>query len=354
MKILVVHPGHAHGTVDVFTGVCAGLRANDIDVIPLAWDRMLAPLIALVQGAQMSGVFPAKKAEQFQRLASWLASGDVVPIAFDEAVDAVIVVNGLLFPAERALVMRKLGIPVACVGTEAPYFERAEREIAPFYSHWFTNERTALAGFQTLTNAHYLPHAYNPEVHHPDDADPSLACDVVFVGGGFPERKRLFAGVDWTGIRQEILGTLWHLDLDDERLIKDAGRGGRYAEGAIPNELTTAYHRSARIALNLHRRMGTIGGEEAPEGAQSLNPRALEIPAAGGFMLCDDERPEVFEVFGDSAAVFRAWDSVDLERQVRYWLKHPDERERQRQAQREAVRPHHWGNRARQILECLL
>lgn len=71
-------------------------------------------------------------------------------------------------------------------------------------------------------------------------------------------------------------------------------------------------------------------------------------------MLCDDERPELFDVLGDSAATFRAWDRDDLSRQLTYWLSHPDARERQQHAQAEAIRPHHWGNRAREVLEFIV
>jgi spore maturation protein CgeB len=87
--------------------------------------------------------------------------------------------------------------------------------------------------------------------------------------------------------------------------------------------------------------------------AESLGPRAYEIPAVGGFMLCDDERPELREVYGACAATFRAWDSADLAKQARYWLAHPDARERTRRAQHEAVAPHHWGERARGVLETI-
>jgi spore maturation protein CgeB len=130
----------------------------------------------------------------------------------------------------------------------------------------------------------------------------------------------------------------------------------RYAEGSIANRETTAWHRSAAISLNLHRRMTYVEHPDqlvAPGAAESLGPRAYEIPAVGGFMLSDDERPELADVYGASAATFRAWDSADLERQIRYWLAHPDERERRRAAQREAVQPHTWAARARVVLETL-
>lgn len=357
MKILVIHPGHGHSTADVYEGLCAGFEMIGIDVVRFAWGQMLRPLTAAVLGAVQGGVVKEQDAEKLHQFMCFLAGADALAVAAEQAVEAVLVVNGLLFPPSRAGLMKQIGIPIACYGTEAPYFAATEREIAPYYSHWFTQERTAVRDYADLdVPVTYLPMAYNPRLHQPGPVDPDRACDVTFVGGGFPERKALLSGVDWTGIDATIHGTLWGLDLQQERGKFDFSRGTRYTEGAIPNELTSVWHRSAKVALNLHRKMSYIetGTAIAPGQAESLGPRAYEIPACGGFMLSDDERPEIRDVYGESAATFRAWDAADLSRQLRYWLTHPDERERRRQAQAEAVTPHHWGNRAKVILEHLI
>lgn len=347
-RVMVCHPGHTHSTSDVFDGLCAGLALNDVEVVPFQWDRPLQVLGALVIGAQAGGMVKPHKAEDAMRFISWLAAADAISLAIDQHVDAAIVVNGLLFPPDRARVLSQLGIPVACYGTEAPYFLKEEQAIAPFYTHWFTNERTCVKDFGP--HATYLPHAYNPALHQPGAVDPAKAVDAVFIGGGYPERRALLDGQGVT-----TRGTLWHLDLDAEIGKSDHGRGARYAEGAIPNEETSAWHRSAKVALNLHRRMTYLetGGAVAA-GSESLGPRAYEIPAVGGFQLIDNERAEVHEVFGDSAATFRAWDRADLAHQLRYWLTHDDARERQQRAQADAIRPHHWGTRANTVLETIL
>jgi hypothetical protein len=352
---MVIHPGQNHSTSDVFDGMCAGLTWAGVEVVPFAWGEMLRPFTAMANAAIKHETFTDAEAQRMHEFCMFVASADAVTVALDNAVDAVIVVNGLMFPPSRVEVLRKLNIPVVCFGTESPYFDTHERAIAPAYSHWFTNERTSVARFADLTRAFYLPHAWNPVTHQLCATDPDKACDVTFVGGGFPERKRLLAGVDWTGINHTIHGTLWGLDLDAEHGASDFARGDRWTEGAIPNDHTSAWHRSAKVALNLHRQMGTIeGGEVVSAGSESLGPRAYEIPAVGGFMLIDDERPEVRDVYGDSAATFRAWDSASLRRELRYWLTHDDARERAQQAQHEAVQPHHWGLRAKYILETIM
>lgn len=358
MRVMLIHPGHTFATSDVYDGLKWGLEANGIEVVGFRWGQTLQILNATAQGAVHAGlVQPGQPAEQFVEFAGFLASADAVSIAVEQEVDAALVVNGLLFPPKRALILQQLGIPVACYGTEAPYFWEMERQIAPAYTHWFTQERRCAKWFDSLLpgRAHYLPMAYNPAVHRPGPTDPERAADVVFVGGGYPERKALLAGADWRGVRLETRGTLWHLDLEAEREAEDVGSGRRYSEGAIPNSETASWHRSSAIALNLNRNMTYIetGGSIAPGEAESLGPRAYEIPAVGGFMLSDDERPELVEVYGDTVPTFRAGNPGDLSRQVRHWLTHPDARQRQRVAQYEAVQPHHWGARAAQLLSII-
>ena len=354
MKVLVIHPGHGHSTNDVFEGLCVGLAMCGVEVVRFEWGKMLRPLTGVVLGAIAGGVVKDADGERLHQFMAWLAAADALAEAADQECEAVIVVNGLLFPPRRAGLFKKIGVPIVCYGTEAPYFSATEKRIAPFYTRFFTQERTAVQAYADLdVPVTYLPMAYNPHVHRSEPPDADKQCDLVFVGGGFPERKALLAGVDWTGINKTILGTLWGLDLEAEKGRSDYTRGQRYMQGVIANEDTAAWHRSAKIALNMHRTLTYIetGAQLAPGLAESLGPRAYEIPASGGFMLCDDERPELRDVYGESAATFRAWDAADLERQIRYWLTHPDARERTRQEQAQAVAPHHWGNRAKTIME---
>lgn len=368
MRILLCHPGHSFSTSDVFDGLLTGLTAAGADVVTFRWDQIMQRLGAFVAGAAAAGVVRPDQQERAHDFMAWLAAADALSLAVEYEVDAVLVITGTLFPPSRLKPLRKLGIPVACYGTEAPYFEETERAMAPFYTHWFTQERTSVPVYASAVpggRAFYLPMAYNPATHAPAPPDPAYACDVSFVGGGYRERRAMFPGLAWAGVNAhgrwmpdidlQVRGTLWHLDLDAEQGATGGSRGSRYAEGSIDNEETVRWHRSAAIALNMHRRMTLVESTAViPAGlAESLGPRPYEIPAVGGFLLSDDERPELRDVFGDSAATFRAWDSADLERQIRYWLAHPDERERRRAAQQEAVRPHTWEARARVILDTL-
>lgn len=345
MKLLLIHSGHAFSTSDVYDGMAWGLRANGVEVVEYRWDRHLTTLNILAAAGVAQGAIAREKYEDVLKFMALLASADSLTTAVEHEVEAVLVINGILFPAQRAATFASIGLPVACYGTEAPYLIDRELHQAQGYTHWFTQERRCVKRFPIPTT--YLPMAYHPEHHHPAPPDPAKEADLAFVGGGYPERKALWEGVNWTGIDARRFGTLWHLDA----LTPDAD----LSAGNIPNTETTRWHQSARIGLNLHRRMAEPGGAPIPAGAgESLGPRPYEIAACGTLLLSDDERPELRDVFGDSAATFRAWDAADLERQARYWLAHPDARDRRAAEQYAAVQPHHWGNRARTVLETLI
>jgi hypothetical protein len=328
----------------VYDGMAWGLHAAGAEVVEYRWDEHLATLNMLITAGVAQGMIAPEKKEDMLRFAAFVASADVLSVAVEREVEAVLVINGILFPMQRAALFKKIGLPVACYGTEAPYLLDRERLISQAYSHWFTQERRCVGAFPVPST--YLPMAFNPNVHQPAPPDPEKAVDLVFVGGGYPERKALWDGVDWAGINARRLGTLWHLN----EITPEAN----LSEGNIPNAETTRWHQSARIGLNVHRRMAEPGGAPiAPGIAASLGPRPYEIAACGTLLLSDDERPEIYEVFGESAATFRAWDSADLGRQARYWLTHPGRREETAAAQYAAVQSHTYEARARTVLETL-
>lgn len=353
-KILLIHSGHSFSTTEVYDGLLWGLRANGVEVIEYRWDKSTRTLAALAEAGERGGLFGHAQGQALIESAMNLAGSDAVVKALAEQVDAALVVNGLLFPASRAEVLARY-IPTACYGTEAPYMADAEMASLGCYGHWFTQERTSVQRYQGITPTTYLPLAYHPERHQPGPVDPERRVDTVFVGGGYPERKALLDGVNWAGIHHARVGTLWDLDLDAM-----AGQSERdhhaYSRGSVPNAETTAWHRSARISLNMHRRMTTIEtlGRIDANTAESCNPRVYEVPAVGGFLLTDDGRPETREILGDAAALYRDGDSADLTRQIRYWLAHPDRREERAAAQHAAIAPHHYGARARVILETMI
>lgn len=329
MRVMVIHPGHSHSTADVYTGLCAGLEAHGVEVIGYPLDGALDVTIGLYGLAEehRPDLVPA-----FDPYAT--AAHAIVGRAIWKDVDTVIAVTGQNLHFGAVGTLRKAGILTALVCTESPYLTlERERHDARFYDVVFTNDKAATDLFGRAV--HYLPAAYNPQAHTPAGGHAVSPPDVFFVGTGFPERQILINSVDWSGINLKLAGTFFGPLMD--------------------NIEAAAYYRSAAISLNHHRTTADYhSGKHIPiDAAYSLGPRAYEIAACGGFQLMDDSRPEAREVFGTALATYRAGDAADLERQVRYWLAHPNERREMAAAQHAAVLPHTWTARAGAVLDVL-
>lgn len=335
MKLYVIHPGAGWATSDVYDGLVAGLYANNIDVYEGRIDTILNWYdAALTTGVQSHNWKPeALDTRVFNR--QRMASAHITQHILDVWPDVVLCVSGHNYHIKDADALRHIGIKTAVLLTESPYFGDLEAQIRQHYDIAFTNERRSA---QRL-DAHYLPHAYHPE-RHTLVGEHAYAADVVFIGSWFDERKELFNAVDWTGIDFVWRGH----DLNET-----------VPSAAVPNVETAAYYRAAKISLNHHRTTTSHGSKQhiRREEAESMGPRAYEIPACGSFQLMDDSRPEAREIFRDSIATYRSGDADDLETQVRWWLSHPDMRDEWAAAQHEMILPHSWTNRARQVLEVL-
>jgi hypothetical protein len=341
MHILVVHPGHAYSTADVFDGLVFGLRATgaSVSTFPLMDEVLLAH--TLIDAARAANALPTYP-DPFA-----YACRSIPALAMAKGADAVIVVTGSNVPAAIPLTLRRGGIQTAILCTETPYLTHTrEANDASFYDVVFTMERNGPPLFihNDPATVSYLPHAYHPERHTPGPINPAKAPDVFFVGTRYPERAALFDAVfaacaheiDWHEISQ------WYQPGDDPATA---------FRGVLPNTEAVAWYRSARISLQHHRTIAdwTQGTQIAPQSAASLGPRVYEIAACGGFCLCDSTRPELADVFGACVPTYDPARPADLERQIRHYLAHPDQRDALAAQQQQAVQPHTWTARGLQI-----
>lgn len=336
MRILVVAPGHGFSTLDVFSGVCAGLRANGCQVFEYPLHTTFETMQLLVAAAKEMGIAPEGGYPDPLQLGTMGIPG----YAMAKRVERVLFIHGLNVPPSIPETLRRGGYKTALLCTESPYETAKEADAAAFYDVVFTTDRAAPPLFtrNRPDRVHYLPHAWHPGRHTPDGAltDP---CDVFFVGTRYPERDALLSGVDWSGI-----------DFRDKTLDYTKQELPALMGQITPNEVTAAHYRSAAISLNHHRTSTFTEGDAhiAPGSAESLNPRAYEVPACGGFLV-SDARAELPDIFGDSVPTYT--DSASLERLIRHFLSRPAERAALAARQHAAVVPHSWTHRARQLLD---
>jgi spore maturation protein CgeB len=160
----------------------------------------------------------------------------------------------------------------------------------------------------------------------------------------WPERARLLNGFKTWAHR-------WHKDW---KLIINgiAMMTGRNSNALVDNNVLAQLYCGTRIALNHNRTIRSLevatGEEVHIGGAWSLGPRAFEIAACGAFQLCDDSRPELAEVFGDTVATYS--DAADLRRKAGYYLTHDSERQAMAEASYRRVQLCSFEQRAKQVM----
>jgi Uncharacterized protein conserved in bacteria len=310
VNILLVHPGSTVSTADVFAGLHAGLKAHGANVISYALhgriqdsERFLAVCHRRAMRQKLNTPAP-----QFIDIIYHACLG-IFERILRFRIEAVVIVSGVILPKDTLEMLRRTGLPIGILMTETPYLLDSELKIAAYADFVWTHERSAVDQLaQVQANTKYLPHAWLPGVHDQLSDLDVKQHDVVFVGSDFQERIELLEGVDWRGIDLGLYGN-W-------RSVKSRSKLQKFIRShEIPNKMTTALYQQAKIGLNIYR------GCEAP--AESLNPRAYELAATGSFHL-STYRSEVAEKFGSLVPTFST--SMELQKQIRYWLKHDTER----------------------------
>lgn len=311
MKVLVVHPGVAFSVADVHNGLVQGLKANGCDV----------------------GVFNLDDRIDFYTRAHVLNDDDTYTKAFgeDDALmmaakglevicyewwpDVIIVVSGFFIPPVVWGVLSKRPHHVVYWATESPYEDDRQGRPGRYVDTVVLNDPTNLEQFRAdiNPNTHYLPHSYNPDVHHPGKRRPSLACDFGFVGTGFGSRIDFFEAVDWSGIDVRLGGNWQQLDEGSPLLpfLHDP------AGDCMNNVTTTDLYRSCRISANLYRKEHSEG---AHADGWAMGPREVELAACQTFFL-REPRPEGDQLFPMLPTFTESDEFSDL---LRWWLAHPE------------------------------
>ena len=323
MRLFAIHPGSDIATGDTHVGLVAALRraGHEVEEWPLAqridrWANWLDYNYRIAVEKDASIPTPTWADSLY------LAGEQAIPRALRWQPDWVLIVSGMYLHPDLIVLLRRAGLRLALVCTESPYDDVQQFRVLPLAHLAWTNERRSVDVLKyALPTVRYLPCAYDPERHNPaavepDDLPPVPSHDVVFVGTGFAERIELLEAVDWTGLGIDLgLYGGWEF-LAETSPLRAHIKGGR-----VDNAYTAALYRRAKIGLNLYRQ--SVGyGPDVPRilAADSLNPRAVELAAAGVFTL-SDPRAEVAEVFGGLVPTFTT--AKELEALVRRWL--PDD-----------------------------
>lgn len=351
MKILLSYPGHRFSTFDVAYGYEKALKALghevhifDYHVRIHHWAESL-----LLREEKMSKERRRAHPLATQGKISLLASEGLITEALFIVPDVVLIVNGLSLHRRAYDGLRQLSIPVVLLLTESPYADHIQAVVATkgHAEALLTNDKNSVLPLREATGlpVEYLPHSYDPAIHkpRPDMSDRrEYKSDVFFHGTLWPDRIEILQSL-------EPLADDYVIRLSG---VEAAGNEPPDPDLLMPNEELALFYNATRIAINHHRTaIGDDGNGNLqviqPGQAYSLGPRAYEISACGAFQLCDDTRPELSEVFGDTIATYANGSLVD---KTEYYLKNDGERLEMAEAARKRVEPCTFENRAREIV----
>lgn len=143
----------------------------------------------------------------------------------------------------------------------------------------------------------------DPDTHYPVDADPTLRCDVAFLGNRLPDREKRV---------EEIFLRAAELAPDKSFLLGGEGWGDKPMPknvrwiGHVPTGDHNRVNCSAGMVMNINRNSMAVSGFSPPT-------RIFEVAGAGACMLCDDWPgiDECFEPGKEILVVRTAEDVVD-------------------------------------------
>lgn len=346
MKLLVVHPGADWSTSDVFDGYTDAFRRLGHEVGTYNLHVRLGRAERWLDWNWRKAGKPEPRPTGGDTI--YLASADAVLAALRSDADWVLIITGAYLHPDAVVMLRRAGRRVALMLTESPYEDDQQAQLASIAHVVFTNERTSVATLrQHNPNVVYLPPAYDPVRHRPVPlrAEPIVPThDVVFVGTGFAERLEALAAVDWDGIDLGLYG--------DYSLLGSRSRLRRYVRGGIiDNTITSALYRRAKVGLNLYRSsLWYRRDSHRILGAESVNPRAVELAACGVFTI-SDRRAAVTESFGELVPTFTRAD--ELEPLLRRWLEDDEGRRQVAQLLPSRVVNSTFDRRAAQVADLL-
>lgn len=334
----MVRPGPAFSVQDVHRGWAKSLKRLGCDLVDFNFDDRL-DFYAQAQLERDGKLFKAFDDKSAVRMA---AKGIEVA-AYEFWPDVLLVVSGFFVPPEVYAVARARGHKIVTLFTESPYEDDRQVSQAAASDICLINDPTNLDAFRSVNpNTHYIPHAYDPEVHYPGPGDPDIQCDVSFVGTGYPSRVKFFEQVDWSGLKFTLAGHWTPLD-PEHPLVAHVPHDLAHC---LDNVDAARLYRSSRISLNVYRKEAHL--PELSEG-WAMGPREVELAACGTFFL-REPRSEGDQLFPGLPTFTEPGEVRPL---VDWWLAHDKEREAAAVTARLAVADRTFDNHAARLLNLL-
>lgn len=230
----------------------------------------------------------------------------------------VMFIGGLNIP--RKILQSFHGIvKTVVIATEDPHTFDPLKDSLDCIDYYCSNERALLKlGYD---NVHYLPTAADPQTcgSIPKHAlAEKYRSDIVFLGAIYPNRQKMLEGIipfiRKNHLKLKILGHPQYVPKNSPvwEFVPPENYDTNGNVVTIPHEETIKYYCGASIVLNFFRDVSwnpVFANGKNPFNskkivAESLNPRAYEVPMCGSLMFLEGTREESRDVFTNDEVAF--------------------------------------------------
>lgn len=249
------------------------------------------------------------------------------------------------------------------VATEDPHaFDPLKKQLNKI-DYYFTNERS-IAKKSKNKNVYYCPTGACPEECGKlprKYIDKKYHSDLLFLGALYPNRVKILEGIIPTIKRYNInLKICGHVGY-----MKKSSPLWEYVFDArtIPHNETIKYYNGTKAAINIFRNVRWNAKDNTHKNPyntgkyppESMNPRSYEVPLCQTFLLQDNTRSEVNDIFSEKEiGLFNNIKSLNTA--IKYYLKGPGIRKRRNmilRAYKKVALNHTYAQRMLKIQEIL-
>ena len=334
-RALVVRPGPQFSVADVARGWVEGLRANDVEVVDFNFDDRLN----FFHAAHLNHDGEWRQAFPDPEHSARIAAEGLKAACYELWPDVVLIVSGFFVPPDVLHLIRSRQRKLVMLHTESPYEDDKQMVRAQYVDFNVLNDPTNLEQFRQIGPSDYIPHAYDPALHHPQPPVDDARSDFCFVGTGYPSRIEFFERCDFTGIDVALAGN-WEGAIDSP-LAKFLAHD---IEECCPNDQAATLYASTKASANLYRKEATASAD-----GWAMGPREVEMAAMGTFFL-REPRGEGDEIL----SMLPTFDSPeDFTEKLRWWLDHDTTRDAAADLARQAVADRTFAKNAARLLSLL-